>query len=313
MAEVELIEVPLNYYSYSLMDHLLKTIIVEFELVVELVHFHTEKLQVAYHALLPYYNPVWVSLDVVKNNKENCWVAYSDKMMEFVAVNEIAEENETFVVVVAAAAVVVVVLMDHRLYLQISFRLDPLKLVYHQHRLTALVLMALNSSESDLVTEIDVVLVIAVDKTFVMDEYSMNSLDIESVLVVVVPSVYPLVLLLVHWDPLIENVNIQVEGYSMYMDRMALVAFVVVSCMDHHHMAFVVVHRPLAFLRQLHVLHIDVAAAAVAVVVVVVVTSIVVIVVEDVSSSSDIHPQLDYLFHHYNMLDVVKMVVGKVN
>ncbi len=75
MAEVELIEVPLDYYSYSLMDHLLKTII-ELELVVELAYFHTEQLWVAYHALLPCYNQVLVSLDVVKNNKENCLVAY---------------------------------------------------------------------------------------------------------------------------------------------------------------------------------------------------------------------------------------------
>jgi hypothetical protein len=183
--------------------------------------------------------------------------------------------------------------------------------------------MALYNLELGLVIEIDVVvvqivvLVIAVDKAFAKDDYSMNSLDIESVLVVVVPSVYQLVLLPMHLDPLIENVNIQVERYSMHMGRkmMAFVAFVVASCMDHLHRAFVVVHRPLAFLRQVHVLHIDVvAAAAVAVVVVVVVvTSIVVIVVEDVPSSWDIHPQLDYLFHHCNMLDVVRMVVGKVN
>jgi hypothetical protein len=113
MAEVELIEVPLDYYSYPLKDHLMKTIIVEqveFELVVELVDLHTEKLLVEYHVLLPYYNQMLVSLDVVKNNKENLLVAYFDRMKVFVDVHEIEEEDETFVVVVV---VVAVVWMDH--------------------------------------------------------------------------------------------------------------------------------------------------------------------------------------------------------
>ncbi len=55
--------------------------------------------------------------------------------------------------------------------------MDRLKLIYHQHRLTVLVLMALNKWELDLVKEIDVVvvvLVIVVDKTFVKDENNMN-------------------------------------------------------------------------------------------------------------------------------------------
>jgi hypothetical protein len=121
-------------------------------------------------------------------------VAYSDEMRKFVAVIEIVEENETFVAV-AAVVVVVVVLMDHPLYHLISFRLNRLVLVYHQHHLTAL-----NNSELDLVIEIDVILVVAVvvDKTFVKDENNMDSFDIEMVLAVVVSSVYLPVLLLMH-------------------------------------------------------------------------------------------------------------------
>jgi hypothetical protein len=50
---------------------------------------------------------------------------------------------------------------------------------------------------------------------------------------------------------LIENVNILVEEDLMDMGRkrMALVVFVVASCTDQHHTAFVVVHRPWAFLH----------------------------------------------------------------
>ena len=111
MAEVELIEVPLDYYSYPLKDHLLKTIIVEHELVVELVKFHKDLL-VSYHVLLPYYNQVTVLMDAEKHNKGSCSVAYWDKMMVSGDVNEIEVNYETFVVVV-------VVLMDHPLNLQI--------------------------------------------------------------------------------------------------------------------------------------------------------------------------------------------------